>query len=212
MEEDTQAVLLVGLTGSGKTPLGELLQCKGLWQRQCCHFDFGWNLRRAVEGTGSPGCLTRKETDFLRGVLRSGALLENEHFGIAEKVLRTFVEEHKADKDTFLILNGLPRHIGQACSLHKLHIDVKAVIELSCTPEAAFKRIGMNAGGDRTGRTDDDIKSIRGKLEVFARQTVPLLDYYRRLGVRIETVDVDVSTAAEDIWQMLDARACFPEK
>lgn len=73
-----QAILLVGPTGSGKTPLGELLQRKGLWQRRCCHFDFGWNLRRIVEGEVSPEYLTQEEMTFLHWVLHSGALLGDE--------------------------------------------------------------------------------------------------------------------------------------
>ena len=40
------ALLLIGPTGSGKTPLGELLERSGLWGRPCRHFDFGERMRR----------------------------------------------------------------------------------------------------------------------------------------------------------------------
>ncbi len=40
-----KAILLLGPTGSGKTPLGQALEKKGLAGRRCVHFDFGANLR-----------------------------------------------------------------------------------------------------------------------------------------------------------------------
>jgi len=42
------AVLLLGPTGAGKTPLGEMIEARGLWGMSCLHFDFGANLRAVV--------------------------------------------------------------------------------------------------------------------------------------------------------------------
>jgi len=47
------AILLVGPTGAGKTPLGEWLQLHGLWGRRCHHFDFGTNLREVASGNSA---------------------------------------------------------------------------------------------------------------------------------------------------------------
>ena len=60
------AILLLGPTGSGKTPLGAALEEHGVCGRQCLHFDFGENLRACAEGRGT---LTDEEMAFLRGVL-----------------------------------------------------------------------------------------------------------------------------------------------
>ncbi|HET6430150.1 MAG TPA: hypothetical protein VFJ30_17170, partial [Phycisphaerae bacterium] len=84
----TNAILLLGPTGSGKTPLGEMLQARGLRGRRCAHFDFGDSLRRAVAAASPPDGLPRQDIAFLKGVLESGALLEDEHFHIAETILR----------------------------------------------------------------------------------------------------------------------------
>jgi adenylate kinase family enzyme len=43
-----EAILLLGPTGSGKTPLGQVLERRGLWGHRCSHFDFGDNLREIV--------------------------------------------------------------------------------------------------------------------------------------------------------------------
>lgn len=44
------AVLLLGPTGAGKTPLGRICAQRGLWGRSCTHVDFGACLRRAAAG------------------------------------------------------------------------------------------------------------------------------------------------------------------
>ena len=43
------AILLLGPTGSGKTPLGELMERRGFGGRRCRHFDLGDRLRRFVQ-------------------------------------------------------------------------------------------------------------------------------------------------------------------
>ncbi|MEE8450650.1 MAG: hypothetical protein V3R99_02015 [Thermoguttaceae bacterium] len=43
-----RAALLLGPTGAGKTPLGRLIEQRGLWGVRCLHFDFGDNLREVV--------------------------------------------------------------------------------------------------------------------------------------------------------------------
>ena len=43
-----EAILLLGPTGSGKTPLGQVLEERGLWGHTSRHFDFGASLREIV--------------------------------------------------------------------------------------------------------------------------------------------------------------------
>ncbi|KKK95445.1 hypothetical protein LCGC14_2672750, partial [marine sediment metagenome] len=126
-------ILLLGPTGSGKTPLGELLERDGLWARRCHHFDFGRQLRRIVAAGGGGG-FTEQDMSVLRRVLRTGALLEDEHFHIAEKILRAFIESRNPGADDLIVLNGLPRHAGQARDI-KAIVAIGSVVHLSCTPE-----------------------------------------------------------------------------
>ncbi len=196
---------MIGPTGSGKTPLGKLLDEQGLWQERCFHFDFGESLRRIAAGDEPAGYLARKDIDFIRRVLEAGALLENHHFHIAEAILNSFIDERNINPDDFVILNGLPRHAGQAEDIDRL-IDVQAVAHLSCRAEVALKRIRSNIGGDRSGRSDDDLESVRNKLALFTARTAPLLDHYRLKGARIENVEVAADTTAEDIRNELNRR------
>jgi adenylate kinase len=202
------AVVLLGPTGSGKTPLGDLLEERGLWRAGCLHFDFGANLRRIASRNRPDEQITRADLEFLREVLDRGALLEDEHFPLAERILRSFLVERGAEEQALIILNGLPRHVGQADALDAM-ADVRAVVLLQCSSDVVLARIGANVGGDRTGREDDHAHAIRQKLEVFNRRTAPLVDHYRARGVPIETIEVTSAITAAEMWRILDGIAAF---
>jgi adenylate kinase len=204
-ERRTPAIVLLGPTGSGKTPLGDRIQQRGLWRATCLHFDFGANLRRLVDQNRPDHFISREDLDFLRRVLDSGTLLEDEHFPLAERILRSFLDRHGADARTVVVLNGLPRHVGQAEAIGRV-LDVTAVVHLRCSGETVLARIGTNVGGDRSGRPDDDPESIRNKLRLFNQRTAPLLDHYRGRGTSIETVEVTATMTPDRMWQVLDRR------
>ncbi|MBN2474461.1 MAG: nucleoside monophosphate kinase [Pirellulales bacterium] len=200
-----RAIVLLGPTGSGKTPLGETMQRRGLWGRQCLHFDFGANLREIVRRNCPSRQVTREDIEFLREVLESGALLENEHFPVAGRILQSFLAAAGAEQRTCIVLNGLPRHVGQARAIETLlHVD--AVIDLQCSGETVLARIRSDIGGDRVGRIDDDLDAIRTKLAIFRQRTAPLLEHYRGQAARIETLEVTDAMTPQQAWQALNAR------
>jgi adenylate kinase family enzyme len=199
------AILLVGPTGSGKTPLGDLLEANGLWGRPCAHFDFGARLRRCAAGEGTAGLLAPGECAFLQRVLESGALLDDEHFPIARKVLGAFLRGLAPDGRTLVVLNGLPRHPGQARDMEAI-VAVEAVVRLACRPKVAQERVRTNAGGDRAGRSDDDAEAMRQRLDLFEARTAPLVAYYAARGARVETIQVEADTTAAAIRARLEAR------
>jgi adenylate kinase family enzyme len=197
------AILLLGPSGSGKTPLGRLLERDGLWGARCVHFDFGEQLRQAVEAVPPPAFLQPDEVRFLREVLATGALLEDEQFPIAERILRAFLERAG---EAPVVLNGLPRHVGQARHVAPL-VEVRTVVCLDCPAETVLERIGSNVGRDRTGRADDDLAAVRQKLATYAERTAPLVEHYRQRGVRVVTIPVGAADRPEDTWRRLDAAA-----
>ncbi|NIA21206.1 MAG: AAA family ATPase [Anaerolineaceae bacterium] len=198
-----RAILLVGPTGSGKTPLGECLERKGLGGARCLHFDFGVHLRRAAESDKPHGRLTANDLAVTRAVLESGALLEDHQFHIARKILRDFLDRRHIGGNDQVVLNGLPRHVGQARDIESI-VTVELVVELVCRPEVVLKRIRTNAGADRTGRSDDDIESITRRLATFRQRTALLVEHYRRGGMVIQTIKVGPSTTADEMWYDLE--------
>ena len=204
-EQRRPAALLLGPTGSGKTPLGDLLAERGLWGRPCVHLDFGHELRRLAAGERSDASLSADDLAFIARVLDEGALLENEHFPIARRIVTAFLRAEDPAGEALLVLNGLPRHIGQAADLDTI-AAVETVIHLFCTPAVVRERIRTDPGGDRTGRVDDAPEAVAKKLDLFARRAVPLLEYYGGRGARVETMIVSATATPPDVWEELDGR------
>jgi len=198
---------------------------------RCLHFDFGANLRAVVaghrarqgasslpedEGTRNArpadppehvetsGNFTPEEIAFLQDVLETGALLEDEHFCLAERILRAFIKGRGAEQGTCVVLNGLPRHVGQARALDRV-LDVQALVVLECSESTVHRRIEGNVGGDRDHRTDDDPPAVRRKIELFEQRTRPLVDHYRRRGTPIQSVTVAPETTAEEMRRAIEA-------
>lgn len=197
------AILLLGPTGAGKTPLGELLERRGLWGAKCLHFDFGAQMREVVRCNRPDERFSGEDIEFLRAVLESGALLEDRHFPLARRILEGFLADRHAGRQTCIVLNGLPRHVGQAQAVDAF-LDVRAVIHLLCASAVVQARIGSNVGGDRTVRTDDGLEAIARKLAIFEQRTAPLIEYYRRRGVRVETLEVAADMTPERMWDALN--------
>jgi adenylate kinase family enzyme len=201
-----QALLIIGPAGSGKTPLGDALQRRGLWGMTCLHFDFGRTLRRVAADQDRPPRLSGADVDVVRRVLGKGDLLENNQFHIARACLEHFLGKvltSDDDRDALVVLNGLPRHAGQARDLEPL-LRVVAVVVLDCPPAVARRRIRTNAGGDRTGRDDDEAPLVQGRHEQFRSRTLSLAAYYRDLGAPVRQLDVEPNTTAESLRGALE--------
>lgn len=202
-KEETRhnAILLLGPTGCGKTPLGQLLERRGLWGLRCLHFDFGYELRQSIRKDSQ--VLTAAERELVARMLRAGALLEDEHFPVAVKIFQGFLTSHNADRRTLIVLNGLPRHIGQADHMKEV-VRMQAVISLECTPEAVMQRVNTDAGGDRAGRMDDSLEEVQRKLELFRQRTAPLVDYYKTRHVAIISIGVGATSSAADTLEKIE--------
>jgi adenylate kinase family enzyme len=201
-----KALLLIGPTGAGKTPLGEYLQRHAFWDIPCIHFDFGQQLREVATRPPRDNLLTAADIRIVQTALATGALLEDNQFYIAGAILRGFIADHRVPDGTWVVLNGLPRHVGQAHDIQTI-VSVEIVVQLACSAETILERIRTNAGSDRTGRSDDDLPAVKRRLETFQARTEPLLQHYRVTGVPIETVRVGPRTTPEDMCRQL-LRTC----
>lgn len=196
------SILLVGPTGSGKSPLGDEMERRGFLGRPCLHFDFGANLRAAAGDRAGEYELGPEELAAVRASLETGALFEDRDRPMLVKILTRFAEIRGLAHDTRIVLNGLPRHKKQAEALTGL-VAVEWVVSFEADAAVISERIRLDTGRDRSGRTDDDTEAVAGRLATFRDRTAPLLDLYRERGVPVRSIAVTAAMNSADMYDEL---------
>lgn len=90
-----------------------------------------------------------------------------------------------ADETGGYLLDGFPRTITQAEAAyqiaHQYDLLVHAVVALEAPQDVLVERLVLR--GETSRRADDTEAVVRHRLEVYDRETHPLLDYYDKRGV-----------------------------
>ena len=187
-------IVLVGPPASGKgTQAGRIVDRFG-----GVHIATGDILRSNAERGTELGRTASRYMD--RGDLVPDAV-------IIDMVLERMGEGDCADG---FVLDGFPRTVPQAEALEgrleELGCPLDAVVSLAVGEDELRRRLaGRAAEQDRA--EDDDEGAIRRRLELFDRETEPLLDFYddQRLLVRVEA-EGDLAEVAERIAKALEGR------
>lgn len=81
---------------------------------------------------------------------------------------------------------------------------MKAVILLTLSEAEVWRRFeAAQKDGDRGNRADDSRETLQVRLEVFKRETMPVIDFYREQGLLIE---VDGQKSVEEVTnELIDA-------
>lgn len=207
-----EAIILLGGPGAGKGTLAENL--KG--QTSYMHVSTGDILRGAVKA-GTPVGLKAKPA------MEAGKLVCDQ---LILKIIKERLELESSD--TKYMFDGFPRTIEQAEGLQKLFAETGGtlthVLNLVTEPEvliprlcgrrtckscgAIFHVVNMPpkeedvcdlCSGDLYQRDDDNEETVMNRLDVYTKQTTPLIDFYRRLGV---LHDLDANSTVEQTTQL----------
>ena len=194
-----RALLLLGPTGAGKTPLGWELEKRGLLGKKIHHFDFGENLRKVARGLIP---FEEEDRKLIMDILKEGRLLKPEEFYLAEHLLSSFLTQVSFKKEDLLLLNGLPRNLYQAEKLPNF-IEMEGVIYLKIDERTLFLRLKTDPAMDRKERTDDLEELVFKKLKWFKEKNLPLLEYYSAKGVKIIELSVSEKDTGESLYEKL---------
>ena len=189
-------LILLGPPGAGKGT-----QAVGICERYGIpHISTGDMLRAAIANGTETGMKAKVFMD--RGQL------------VPDEVLIEMVRERLNEKDCEkgFLLDGFPRTVDQAEALEGIAapdvvVDVDVADEQlldrltgrrvceKCGESFHVTKIGdakvcSHCGGTLIQRDDDKPATIRNRLDVYHRQTAPLIDYYRGKGA-LRTVDGD---------------------
>ncbi len=194
-----KSFLLLGPTGAGKTPLGDILEERGLYDYQFFHFDFGAELRKIASGEN---LVEDNLRELVKSILSEGRLLREEEYFIFKECVGGFMGRRVFKSNAILLLNGFPRDLKQALFAEKI-VDVKGILYLSSTPETILERLWKDPAGDRKGRDDDTPELIAKKLAWFKERTLPLITFFQKKGTKIVEIEVESSDDGESLYQKL---------
>jgi adenylate kinase len=178
--------LIFGAPGSGKGTCATRIQAK-LGPEVICMGD----ILRAIIKEESP--LGKKVKNYVE----KGLLAPDE---IVIEVLQESLK--KAPKEHGFILDGFPRTIAQAKALSKV-VDIEVVMQLDVPAPIIIERLSTRrickncgevyntrflkpkaegicdkCGGPLYQRPDDTSEVIKNRLEIYEKQTSPLIQYY----------------------------------
>lgn len=162
-------VLIFGAPGSGKgTQSEELIRRYGFR-----HVSTGELLRAEIKAQTELG-------QAAAGYINEGHLVPDSLIvDMMEKLISTLVDTEG------IIFDGFPRTIPQAEAMetmlahHGWKVDI--VLNLQVPEEMLIERL-LNRG-KVSGRSDDNIETIRKRLDVYANETAPLVDFFTRKNV-----------------------------
>lgn len=196
------SLLILGPTGSGKTPLGGEIEGRGLSGGRCVHFDFGANLRSLAAAPDAPEWLSSAEIARIRESLATGALFEDRDMPMIFKIVDRFAGEREIGPGSLLVLNGLPRHEDQARAL-AARLTVESVVQLEASAAVVLERLRLDPGADRAARADDSLEAVERRLADYHARTLPLVAFYRDLGAPIRVIPVTATMTAAEMYDSL---------
>jgi adenylate kinase len=189
-------IVMLGAPGSGKGTQAQRIQKEyGLPQ-----VSTGDLLRKAVSDKTPIGLQAKKTMDL-------GGLVSDE---VVLGMIKERIAE--ADAKSGFILDGFPRNTSQADSLDALltglNVELDRVVLMDVDFDILMKRLTgrrtcsktgavlniyfsspaeleacRQAGGQLLQRKDDNEETIRNRLQVYERETAPLVDYYTKKGL-----------------------------
>lgn len=162
-------LLLVGAPGSGKgTQAKRIASALGLE-----HIAAGDRLRQQVDARTPLG-------EAVAASLRSGDLVPDDL--VLQLMKQPIIE---AGRGRGYVLDGFPRTKRQAEAAYEFARDagvtLDAAIYLRGEGEQLLQRLLARAS--QQGRSDDNEQTIRHRMEVYERDTLPIVDYYRDRGI-----------------------------
>ncbi len=181
-----EVVLLMGPPGAGKgTQAAKLAEARDLRK-----LSTGDMLRSHVARATELG-------QQAKHIMEAGELVPD------DLIIAMVESEVDAMRPVRALFDGFPRTPGQAQALDELlakeGASLTAAVALLVDEDELVKRLSGRAIEE--GRPDDNETTVRNRMEVYRRQTQPLLDYYSERG---KLHRVDGMGSMDEVFERID--------
>ena len=187
MLKKPQVVFVLGGPGAGKGTQCQIISD----ELGYIHLSAGDLLREERLRPGS------EYGELIETYIREGRIVPVE---ITCNLLKRAMEKHGWENGKFLV-DGFPRNMDNLVGWKKATeglVDEKFCLFFECPENVMEERV--LARGETSGRSDDNIESIRKRFKVFMESTMPIVESFREQGkLRVVKTDRAVSVVWADI-------------
>ena len=186
-------IVIFGPPGSGKGTQSENL----IKEYNLAHISTGDLLRKEISTNTALGALAKSHMD-------KGELVPDD---VIIGMIDSYID--KMGKVNGVIFDGFPRTVDQAAALKKLLAEYKTGVSVCLNLELPNDELvnRLIERGKTSGRSDDNMETIKARLEVYEKQTKPVLDFYKKEGVSVNIKGVgSIDAIFADIKKAVDEK------
>lgn len=184
--EKVTVIFVLGGPGAGKgTQCANLVRDRGF-----THLSAGDLLRAEQDRPGS------EFGQMIKDYIKDGKIVPMEvTVQLLENAMQEQIDKNKDGKGAFLI-DGFPRKMDQAIKFEETVCPAKFVLFFDCPEEEMQKRLLKR--GETSGRTDDNVESIKKRFKTFVETSMPVVDYFDKEGRVVKVVATKSPAAVYD--------------
>src|SRR6056300_24836 len=176
-------IILIGGPGSGKSTYAKFITK----EFDIEHIYPGELLRKAKAQGGE---MPKRLSD-----LGKGGFAPND-------IVLKLVKDAVAKADKGFVFDGYPRYMQQVKDLEKEDIKIDKIVYLNVSPEEVIRRLTAR------GRADDKPEIIKNRIELYKKETGPVVEYYRKKPgfIEVKAEGGEAEVIAKGIIKQLKAK------
>ena len=178
-------VFVLGGPGAGKGTMCELAESQLGW----IHLSTGQLCRQAMEAGGD-------EAATIESCLAAGKLVPNEI--IVTLLAKTMESVTRTTGKRNFLLDGFPRSLSNLDEWYKIfgrETELPKMLYFECPYDVLEQRILGRA--KYSGRSDDNIESIKFRFDTFKTETLPTVELFRSNG---KCIEIDTSQNRQAVY------------